>query len=89
MSLTFHDKPVKGSKEWTGVHKDGTVELRKTFSKDSHYAQVLLVVDGENVTMSMNGKAKMSLDDALEMATLIHATCIATEAEKEVNNESE
>lgn len=87
--IKFSDKPVKGSKEWTGVHKDGTIELRKTFSKPPHYAQVLIIVDGENVTMSMNGKAAMSLDDALEMTTVIQAACIATEAEKEVKNESE
>jgi hypothetical protein len=43
------------------------VEIRKTVTGGSHYAQLLVVVTLEDVTMSMNGRAKFSMREFTEL----------------------
>ena len=52
------------SDEWNGIFLpnigEGVVELRRTFSKDSHYAQMLIRIRPNDVIeISMNGKASI------------------------------
>jgi hypothetical protein len=60
------------NEEWRGTVKNGNVEIRKTFTKLSNFAQMLIVADiNENVTVSMNGKASMTVQDVLEIANVV------------------
>ena len=57
------------------------VELRKNFSSQPHYADVLIVVTQDDIVMSMNGKAVMTLSDIIEMTAAISKAKIALEDE--------
>ena len=63
---------TKSEDSWNGTVSLGKVELRKTFSKAPNYAQMLIVVDSDDaVTVSMNGKASMNVQDVLEIAKVV------------------
>ena len=57
---------------WEITEKRDTIELRKSFSSQPHYANVLIVVDTKGgVVVSMNGKASMTVDDINDMTDAI------------------
>lgn len=73
MNIEWTDKPIPGTRNWTGYSKGKVIELRKTFSNHPNYAQVLIVItDKDNVTFSMNGKAGMTLNELSELADVIN-----------------
>lgn len=55
---------------WKARHVGGKhprVEIRKTVDGGSHYAQLLVVVTLEDVTVSMNGRAQFSMREFTEL----------------------
>jgi len=70
--INWTDKAEKGTDYWSGFSPEkGVIELRKTFHKQPHYAQILIVMKGkEDVTLSMNGKASMTTDELIEIGAI-------------------
>jgi len=66
------NKVTSPSDEWNGVIITNVVELRKKFSQDGHFSQVLIRIreDGR-VEVSMNGKASMKVEDIVEMSEAV------------------
>lgn len=57
---------------WKTVRKSNIIEIRKTFSVGSNYANVLIVVSESDIIVSMNGKAQMTFVDMDNMAEAIN-----------------
>lgn len=79
MLINWVDKVSKTESpigNWNGVFLphigDGVVELRRTFSKATHYAQVLIrIKPNDDVEISMNGKAVLSVQEVVEVSKVV------------------
>lgn len=64
-------KVESASDVWRGINKGDCIELRKTFSKHPNFSQMLITITGDDVVMSMNGKAPMSVEDIAEIGEVV------------------
>jgi len=76
--INWTKKPVTGTRpNWNGCVKGNAIELRRTFHHQLHYAQLLIILEGKQVTLSMTGKAVMTTKELLEISEVV------TEAENQ------
>ena len=77
MRSTIHDNGGRILSWKANIKIKDRIELRKNFSSQPHYADVLIVVNRDDIVMSMNGKAVMTLPDIIEMTAAIGKAKIA------------